>query len=134
MMHRPARKRFPRNPYTVTYVMYVLECDMTDLQAYARYNDNYRYILTVIDVFSKYLHMVPVKTKSGPSIASAFRSILADPNRRPVWVRTDKGKEFLNKHFQDMLREEGIQFQTCRNPDVKCAAVERLHRTIRDRL
>ena len=50
-----------------------------------------------------------------------------------MWVLTDKGKEFLNKHFQDMLREEGIQFHVCRNPDVKCAVVERVHSTIRDR-
>ena len=33
-----------------------------------------------------------------------------------------------------MLRDEGIQFQVCRNPDVKCAVVERVHRTIRGRL
>jgi transposase InsO family protein len=116
-----AIKRFPRNPYTVTNVWDVFECDLADLRDYARYNDNHRYILTVIDAFSKYLHLVPVKRKSGPSITSAFRSILADTKRRPVWVRTDKGKEFLNNHFQDMLQEEDIQFQVCRNPDVKCA-------------
>jgi transposase InsO family protein len=133
-MHKPARKQFPRNPYTVTNVMDVFQCDMADLRAYARYNDNHRYILTVIDVFSNYLHLVPVKRKSGPSITAAFRSKLADMKRRPVRVRTDKGKEFLNKHFQDMLREEGIQFQVCRNPDIKCASVERAQRTIRDRL
>jgi len=118
--------------------MDVWECDLLDVQAYAKYNDNYRYILSVIDVFSKYLHMIPIRTKSGPSVSSAFRSIFDDPKystgRRPICVRTDKGKEFLNKHFQDMLRNEGIQFQVCRNPDLKCAVVERVHRTIRDRL
>ena len=51
-----------------------------------------------------------------------------------MWVHTDKGKVFLNKHFQDVLREEGIQFQVCKNPDVKCAVVERAHRTIGNRL
>jgi hypothetical protein len=51
-----------------------------------------------------------------------------------MWVRTDKDKEFLNKHFQDMLRDEGIEFRFFRNPDVKCAVVERVHRTISDRL
>jgi len=55
-------------------------------------------------------------------------------SRRPVRVRTGKGKEFLNKDFQDMFRDEGIQFQVCWNPDVKCAVVERAQRTIRDRL
>jgi len=113
--------------------MDVWECDLLDVQAYAKYNDNYRYILSVIDVFSKYLHLIPIRTKSGPSVASSFRSIFHD-RRRPIWVRTDKCKEFLNKHFQDMLRDEGIQFQVCRNPDLKCAVVERVHRTIRDRL
>jgi hypothetical protein len=95
-MHRPVRKRFPRNPYTVTNAMNVWECALADLQAHARYNDNYRYILSLIDVFSKYLHLVPVKTKSGPSVTLAFRSIVVDLKRRPIWVRTDKGKEFVN--------------------------------------
>ena len=49
-------------------------------------------------------------------------------------MRTDKGKEFLKKHFQDMLKHEGIQFQVCRNAYVKCSIVERAQRTVRDRL
>ena len=105
-----------------------------DIQCLLKYNDTYRYILSVIDVFSKYLHLVPIKTKSVPAVTSALRSLLHDDSRRPLWVRTDKGKEYLNKHIQEMLRDEGIQFQVCRNPDVKCAVVERVHRTIRDRL
>ena len=79
-----------------------------------------------------------MKTKSGSAVTVAFRSIFDDKpkflSRRPVWVGTDKGKKFLNKYFQDMLRVEGIQFQVCRNTDVKCAVVERAQRTIRDRL
>jgi len=76
-----------------------------------------------------------VKTKSGPAVTSAFRSLFHDDDsRRPVWVRKEKGKEFLNKHFQDMLRDEGIQFQVCRNYDVKCAVAERAPRKISDRL
>jgi len=89
------------------------KCDLLDVQSLAKYNDMYRYILSVIDVFSKYLQLVPVKTKSGPSI---FLSLFHDDDsRRPVWVRRDKGKEFLNKKFQDMLCDEGIQFQVCKN-------------------
>jgi hypothetical protein len=41
-----------------------------------------------------------------------------------MMLRTDKGKEFLNKTFQDMLKHEGIEFQICKNPDVKCAVIE----------
>ena len=51
-------------------------------------------------------------------------------------MRIDKGKEFQNKHFQFILRDDGgvIQFQVCRNSDLNCAVVESVHRTIRDRL
>jgi hypothetical protein len=77
---------------------------------------------------------VLIKTKGGPAFTSAFRSLLRDDIRLPLWVLTDKGKEFLNKLFQDMLRDEGIQFQVFRKPDVKCAFVEHVHRAIRDRM
>ena len=90
---------------------------------------------SVIDVFSKYLHLIPIRTKRRPSVASAFRSIFDERRRRrPIRLRTEKGKEILNKHFQDMLRDESIQFQVCRNPDLKCVVVERVIRRIRNRL
>ena len=137
-MHRPVRKRFPSNPYTVTNVMDVWDCDLMDMQSLSKYNDNYNYLLSVKDTFSKYLHIVPLRPKSGTAACSAFLSILAKYSklvrRRPVWVRTDRGKEFLNRTFQTMLRKEGIQFQVCRDPNVKCAIVERSNRTIREKL
>ena len=109
-----------------------------DMQSLSTYNDKYKYLLSVIDVFSKFLHIVPLRSKTGTAVSSAFRSILAKYSkpvrRRPIWVRTDRGKEFLNRSFQAMLEKEGIQFQICRDPNVKCAIVERSHRTIRDKL
>jgi len=139
-LHRAVRKRFPRNPYTVTNINDVWESDLVDVQGLSKYNDGIKYLLTVIDVFSKFLHIVPLKRKTGNAVTSAFQTILKDPKylkpirRCPVWERTDIGKEFLNKSLQDMLKREGIQFQTCRNPDVKCSVVERAYRTIRDKL
>ena len=134
-LHRQVRKKFPRNPYTVNNLMDVWECDLIVVPNLARYNDSYRYILSAIDVFSKYLHLVPLKSKTGKAVAEAFGSILTRySKRRPLTVQTDKGKEFLNKPFRDMLRREGIEHRTCKNPDVKCAVVERAHRTIRDKL
>jgi hypothetical protein len=134
-LHRPVRKCFLRNPYTVTNIMDVWECDLIDVQNFSKYNDKNKYLLSVIDVFSIFLHIVPLRAKTGTGVASAFLSILAKyTRRRPIWVRTDRGKEFLNRSFQDMLKKEGIQFQVCRDPNVKCSVVERIHRSIRDRL
>jgi len=58
--------------------MDVWECDLLDIQVYAKYNGNHRYILSVIDLFSKFIYLISVKTKSGPAVAAAFRSIFDD--------------------------------------------------------
>jgi hypothetical protein len=120
--------------------MDIWKCDLVDLQAFSNFNDAYKYLLTVMDVFSKFLHNVPLKSNTSKDATSAFLYIFKDPKyckpirRRSLNVLTDKGKEFLNKTFQDMLNREGIEFSVCRNPDVKCSVIERARRTIRDKL
>ena len=110
------------------------------MQGLSKYNDGIKYLLSVIDVFSKYLHVVHLKSKTGPSVTPAFESVLKDArfskpiHRGPLWVQTDRGKEFLNRTFQDMLKRKGIRVQVCKNPDVKCAVVDRAHRTLRNKL
>ena len=82
---------------------------LVDVQALSRHNDGVKYLLTVTDVVSKFLHTVPIKSKSGKDVSSDFQSVLKDPRylepfkRRPVSVRTDKGKEFLKASFQNLL-------------------------------
>jgi len=84
----------------------VFEADLVDVQSLAKHNDNHRYLLTVINVFSKYLHIVPLKSKTSKAVSESFETVLNDDKctkplkRRPVWVRTDKGKEFLGSSFQ----------------------------------
>jgi len=77
--------------------MGVWECDLVDVEALGKFNDKYKYILSVIDVFSKFLYLIPLRSKTGTVVASAFQSIFNDQKqrRRPIWVRTDKGKEFF---------------------------------------
>jgi len=78
----------------VNNVMDVWECDLVDVRALGRFNDNYKYILSVIDVFSKFLHLVPLRSKTGTAVLSAFTSIYKDSSRRkrPVLVRRTKAK------------------------------------------
>jgi hypothetical protein len=122
----------------VNNVLDLWQSDLLDLQSFAKHN-NYRYVLSVLDVFSKYLYLVPLKAKTGSAVAEAFGSILRDTRymkpwvRRPLIVQTDKGK-YVNKAFQDLLQREGIEHRICRNPDVKCAVVEGVHRTIREKI
>ena len=119
--------------------MDVWECDLVEVRSLGRFNNSYNYILTVIDVFSKYLQIVPLKVKTGATVASAFESVLQDPTyqrgrRRPIWVRIEKGKEIIAREIQGVLKREGIQFQVSKNSDVKCSIVERAHRTVKSKI
>jgi len=71
ILHRPLRKRFLRNPYTVN-IMDVWECDLVDVQRPRKHKDGIKYLLSAIDVISKYLHVVPLKSKTGPSVTAEF--------------------------------------------------------------
>ena len=71
-LHKPVRKRFPRNPYTVTNIDDVWEMDLADLSSLSKYNEKYRYLLNVIDIFSRYAWSVPLKDKTSTSIKAAL--------------------------------------------------------------
>ena len=105
-LHKPARKHFPRNPYTVTNVVEVRESDLLDVRNISKFNNNYKYLLTENDVFSKFLHVVPLKSKTDQTVTSAFQSIFTDKKyskphkKRPLNLRTDKGKQAFPRHVE----------------------------------
>ncbi|KAK3907796.1 Putative uncharacterized transposon-derived protein [Frankliniella fusca] len=122
-LHKPARRRFPRN---VTYADNIDESwqtDLTDFQSLKKDNDGFSYILCVIDVFSKFAWAVPIKDKSGPSIIKGFQAIFKSTDRRPTRLFSDKGKEYINKTFQKFLKENNITYIHTHNPDIKCSII-----------
>ena len=68
----------------------------------SKYNDGYRYLFCLIDVFSKYAWVVPIVDKSGKTLVKAMKGVLKDCS--PKSLQTDKGKEFKNTHFQTFLQ------------------------------
>ena len=78
--------------------------DLVEMQQFSKWNKGYKYLLMVIDVFSKYGWIAPLKNKKGETVAEAFESIFKKGNRRqPKMLWTDKGSEFYNKHMKDLL-------------------------------
>ena len=134
-LHRPIRRKFPRLQYNVSNVDDVWECDLLQLTTIKNHNDGYCYLLVVIDVLSKYAWVEPLRIKTARSTAAAFEKILdRSENRVPVLLQSDRGTEFVGSEFQSVLKKHDIKFRVARNPDVKAAVVERLNRTIRERM
>ena len=79
------------------------------MQLLRRCNKGIRFLLCVIDIFSKYAWVVPLKDKKGVSIVAAFQSILKQSNsKKPNKIWVDKGSEFYNASFKKWLRDNDI--------------------------
>ena len=75
-LHNPARCRYTRNRVIVGGIDDYFQADLVDLQSLRKYNDGYKYLLTCIDVFSKYAWAIPLNFKTGKDLVEAFKQIL----------------------------------------------------------
>ena len=94
------------------------------MQAFSKDNNGIKYLLTVIDIFSKFVWIIPLKRKTGQEVAHAFSKILRERKPRKVWV--DKGKEFYNKAVQKLAA-----LYSTENEEKSCV-IERFNRTIKE--
>ena len=102
------------------------------MQQFSKWNKGYRYLLMIIDVFSKYGWIVPLKDKKGESVAEAFKTIFKE-GRKPQYLWVDKGKEYYNKHVKDLLEKNKITLYSTENEE-KSSVVERWNRTIKSKM
>jgi hypothetical protein len=131
-LHKPVRYQYTRRRTLVSGIDSQWQADIVDLSNLAKYNNRYRYLLVVIDIFSKYLWVRALKTKSADDVTTAMRSILQE-DRQPDKLQTDAGKEFQNRQFQDLLKRHHIAFFTT-DSETKSAVVERVNRTLKERM
>ena len=131
-LHRPVRYRFKRNRVIVGGIDKESEADLVVMDSLSKENNGYKYILTVIDVLSKYAWVEPLKTKSGENLVKAFEKILKK-GRKPEKLHSDKGTEFTNKLFQSFLKHKKITFFTTYN-ETKASVVERFNRTLKGKM
>jgi len=120
------RKKFSKRRVIVTGIDKIWAADLVDVQAFSKDNDGVRYLLTVIDVFSKYGWMLPLKSKTGVEVASALKVIFKE--RKPGFLWTDKGLDFLNRHVKGL-----VDLYTTENEE-KSLVAERWNRTMKERM
>ena len=100
--------------------------DLADMKAFEDYNDGYTFLLLVIDIFSKYGWIVPLKNKKGKTVAKALENIFEE--RKPEKLWTDKGTEFKNKDVKKL-----IEIYSTENEE-KSSVVERWIRTMKEKM
>lgn len=132
-LHKDRRFKFSRNRVITLHKDYQWMADLADMQSYASQNDGFRYILVVIDTFTKYAWARAIKTKRPEDVRDAFHSIFEE-KRIPLHLQTDRGKEFENKMLKEFYKKHDIIYFTSQNSTFKCSIVERMNRTLKSRM
>ena len=131
-LFKPVRWKFPRRKTLSRGLHHQHQMDIVDLQNLKTYNDNHKYLLTIIDVFSRQAWAYCLKSKTGQEVAAVLEQHYRH-HPTPRFLQTDSGKEFYNAQVGELLRKLNIHhFSVYSEP--KASLVERFHRTILARL
>ena len=129
-LHKPKRKNYLRRKIIVNHIDEIFAADLVEMQKFSKINKGYRYLLTCIDIFSKYAFAIPVKDKKGITIKNSLQKIFN--KRKPKFLWTDNGKEFYNNQVNDLLEKNNIKLYSTNNSEIKSSVIERLNRTFKN--
>ena len=129
-LHKSKRKNYTRRKIIVNHIDEIFAADLVEMQKFAKLNKGYRYLITCIDIFSKYSWVIPLKDKKGINVKNALQKIFKQRKSKFLW--TDKGTEFYNKQVQDLLNENNIKLYSTNNSEIKSAVIERFNRTFKN--
>ena len=132
-LHKPIIRKFEKRKVHAAFKDNIWGADLADMQLLSKYNKGIRFLLCVIDIFSKYTWVVPLKDKKGVSIVAAFQSIYKQSNRKPNKIWVDKGSEFYNASFKKWLRDNDIVMYSTNN-EGKSVVAERFIRTLKSKI
>ena len=131
-LYKPKRKNYPRRRIIVNHIDEIFAADLVEMQKFAKLNKGYRYLLTCIDIFSKYAWVIPLKDKKAIYVKNALEKIIK--KRKPKFLWTDGGTEFYNKLVNDLLNKNNTKLYSTNNSEIKSAVIERFNRTFKNKM
>ena len=130
---RGARRNYTRSRVIVAGMDSQWDIDLMDMVDLAKQNDGYQYVLVTIDIFSRFAHCQPIKSKKGVDVVKALQTILKGA-RRPKVFRSDRGMEFRARDVNKYLKSQNIHHVYALNTETKANYAERLIKTLKHKL
>lgn len=130
-LHKQARKNFPTRRVEVKGINDLYQGDLVEMQPYSRLNNGYRYIMTVINCFSKFAFAVPLKSKSAADVANALRPILE--KHKIKHFQTDQGTDWFNSKVAALFKKHNINHYYTYSGK-KATIIERFNRTLKTKM
>ena len=132
-LHKPITKKFKKKKVQSPFLDNVWGVDNADMQLISKFNKEFRFLLCVIDIYSKYAWVIPLKDKKGITISNAFQKILNEPKRKPNKIWVDKGTEFYNRSIKSFLQNNDIEMYSTHN-EGKSIIAERSIRALKNKI
>ena len=127
-LHKPIIRKFKKEQF-IQDLKIIWSANLADMQLISKFNKGFRFLLCVIDIFSKYAWVLSLKDKKGITIANAFQKILKESNRKPSKIWVDKGSGFYNSSVKIWLKDNNIEMYFIHN-EGKSVVAERFIRTL----
>ena len=131
-LHTKQIKQNVRKPIVPKGINTIIHADLIDMIKYAELNNGINFLLTVIDSFSKYAWIEPLKNKEGKTVADAMNKIIQSMSKAPKSLITDNGSEFISDEFQKVITDNNMTHIKTKpyNPRAN-GAIERFNQTIK---
>ena len=132
-LQKPIIKKFTRRKVYSSFKDNIWGVDLADMQLISKYNQGIKYLLCVIDSFSKYAWVVPLEDKKGVSIVNVIQKNVNSCNRKPNKIWVDQGSEFYNSSFKKWLKDNDISMYSTHNEE-KSVVAERFIKTLKNKI
>ena len=131
-LHKPIIRKFSKRKVHSPFIDNIWGTDLADMQLISKFNKRFRFLLYVIDIYSKYAWVIPLKYKKGITNTNAFQKNLKESNRKPNKIWVDIGSEFHNRSMKSWLEKNNIEMYSTHNEE-KSVIAERFIRTLKNK-
>ena len=132
-LHKPIIRKFNNRKVHSAFIDNIWGADLADMQLICKFNKGFIFLLCVIDIYSKYAWVIPLKDKKGITISNTFQKILDESNHKlnKIWI--DKSSEFYNRTMKSWLEKNDIEMYSTHN-EGKSIIAERFIRTLKNKI
>jgi len=129
VLHREYKKPRVYNSYFIYNRRDLLQADLIDIRSIHRENDGTKFLLLIIDVFTKKIWLYPLQDKKGVTMRATLSRWLNELRSKPKVFQTDAGTEFFNRNVGDLFAGYGIEQRVARGTS-KASIAERANKSI----
>lgn len=134
-VNKQIKKKKIQNSIVSPILGYILQIDLMDVSKISKANDSIKYLLIAVDIYSRYLTVIPMGNKTTATSLKALKKLLKNITYKPNVIMSDNGSEFINKPVKKLFKSRDIEHRLTEVGDHnRQGIVESMIGTLRDKL